>query len=126
MINAFIISELLLYILPPVIIYLLLNRFQYIFTYFKNWPLNLSLLLIPLWLTLIHCFSILIFTYSLLPLAIFLTIFVLFIHLYQYIRLIQVFHFKKYYPLASRLAFLCFSSFLLSLVILRIFTYFII
>lgn len=125
MINNFVFGEILLYLTPPLIIYLLRNKFQYIFDYFSPNRINIQMLLLPLWMSLIRSFSVLIFTYSLLPLALFLTIFVLFIHLFYYIQGISRFEFSKYYPGASKLAFLCLSSFLVGLVLLRIYTYFI-
>ncbi|MGY4104785.1 hypothetical protein ACWOA0_04075 [Ignavigranum ruoffiae] len=125
MINHFVFGEIFLYLVPPLLIYLLQNKFHFVLDYFKTFRINLQILLLPLCLSLIQSFSVLIFTYSLLPLALFLTIFILFIHLYYYIQGIAIFDFKEYFPGAAKLAFLCLSSFLLGLVILRIYTYFI-
>ncbi len=126
MINHFIFSELLLYVLPVVVVYLLKTKYHFILDYFKEWPLKLYIVLLPLWMVLIRSFSVLIFGYSLLNLSIFISIYVLFVHLFFYIREIDQFRFKEYYLEAGLILFICQTAFLSSLILLRIYTYFIV
>lgn len=125
MVNEFVLGEILLFLVPAFIVHYIKSRQGDFFTIIQGWPLSYSILLLPLCMSLIKAFSLLIFSYSLLSLAIFLTIFILFIHLYDFIKGIPVFHFRDYYLPAARIAFLSLSAFLLGLVILRIYTYFI-
>lgn len=124
MTNAFVLGELLLYFVPIAVIYLLVNEFQEILTVNKEWPLSLAIVLLPMWMVLIHAFSSLIFGYSLLNLALFLAVYCVFIHLFQYVRTIDTFTIKGYYLKAGNVLFYALSAFLFSLVLLRIFTYF--
>lgn len=124
MTSPFIWSELLLYLVPIVIIYLMHKYFKAYLKYFKSYPLSLAILLIPLWLILIKLFSSLIFGFSLVSFIVFITSFALGLHLYDYVRLVEVFSFKRYYPPASRLIFTILSAFLFGLILLRFYTYF--
>lgn len=126
MINSFIFSELLLFIVPIFVVYLLKNKYHFVLDYFEEWSLKMYVVLIPLWMVLIRSFSVLIFSYSLLGLSIFLSIYVLFVHLYFYIQKISKFSFKSYYLEAALILFISQSAFLISLVFLRIYTYFIV
>ncbi|MBZ6526690.1 hypothetical protein HYQ40_02800 [Aerococcaceae bacterium DSM 111021] len=122
--NSFVLSELLLYIVPPVIIFLVQKYMKSYLKFFDKYPLNLAILLLPLWLTLIHLFSTLIFGFSLIPYILFITAFSLGLQLFDYIRRIEEFTFRDYYLPAAQLAYSVFSAFLVGLVILRIYTYF--
>lgn len=124
MTNEFIWSELLLYIIPIVVIFGVQIYGRGYLKYFEGFPLNLSILLIPLWFVLIHLFSVLIFSFSLLPYILFISAFLLGLHLYDYIRRVDVFTFKAYYGPASARLFLILTSFLMGLIILRVYTYF--
>lgn len=124
MTNTFIWAEVLLYLVPPIIIFVVNKYLKSYLKYFRGYPLNLAILLLPLWLVLIHLYSLLIFGFSLVPLILFITAFVLGIHLYDFIRRIDKFTFKKYYLPASQLIYTMFSVFLMGLIILRIITYF--
>lgn len=123
MTNSFVLGELLLYFVPVAVVYLLVNEFKPLLSYFKRWPLSVALVLLPLWMVLIHAFSSLIFGYSLLSLALFLAMYCLFVHLYFYIRTIDVFTFKGYYLKAANILFFALSAFLFSLIVLRFITY---
>lgn len=124
MTSPFIWSEILLFTVPIAIIYFVNQYFKSYLKYFEEYPLTLAILLIPLWLTLIKSFSSLIFGFSLVAFIIFITSFALGLHLYDYIRFVNHFSFKKYYQPASRLVFIILSAFLLGLILLRIYTYF--
>lgn len=124
MTNSFVLSELLMYIIPPVIIFLVQKYYKPYLKYFSAFPLNLAILLLPLWLMLIHLFSVLIFGFTLVPYILFITAFALGLQLYDYIRYINEFTFKDYYLPATQLVYSIFSSFLLGLIILRVYTYF--
>lgn len=122
--NEFIWSELLLYIIPIVVIVSVQRYGQDYLKFFEEFPLNLSIVLIPLWLVLIHLFSVLIFSFSLLPYILFMATFLLALHLYDYIRRVNVFTFRAYYEPASARLFLILTAFLIGLIILRFYTYF--
>ena len=122
--NEFIWSELLLYIIPIVVIVSVQRYGQDYLKFFEEFPLNLSIVLIPLWLVLIHLFSVLIFSFSLLPYILFMATFLLALHLYDYIRRVNVFTFRTYYEPASARLFLILTAFLIGLIILRFYTYF--
>ena len=77
MTNDFVFSELLLYIVPVVIIFVVQKYLKSYLKFFDKYPLNLAILLLPLWLTLIHLFSKLIFGFSLIPFILFITAFAL-------------------------------------------------
>lgn len=124
MTNEFVLSELLLYIVPVIIIFVVQKYLKSYLKFFDKYPLNLAILLLPLWLTLIHLFSKLIFGFSLIPFILFITAFALGLQLYDYIRRIDMFTFQEYYMLASQLISKMFSAFLVGLVILRVYTYF--
>lgn len=124
MTNDFVFSELLLYIVPVVIIFVVQKYLKSYLKFFDKYPLNLAILLLPLWLTLIHLFSKLIFGFSLIPFILFITAFALGLQLYDYIRRIDMFTFQEYYMPASQLISKMFSAFLVGLVILRVYTYF--
>ena len=57
MTNEFVLSELLLYIVPVIIIFVVQKYSKLYLKFFDKYPLNLAILLLPLWLTLIHLFS---------------------------------------------------------------------
>lgn len=124
MTNNFVWSEILLYVVPLIIIALVQRYGAPYLKYFDKYPLNLSMVLIPLWLVLIHIFSLLIYSFSLVPYVLFISAFLLGLHLYDYIRRVDVFTFRQYYILASARLFLILSSFLIGLALLRFYTYF--
>lgn len=126
MTNSFIWSELGLYLIPILIVFLVQRYGQGYLKYFDNIPLSLSIILIPLWLTLIHLFSVLIYSFSLIPFVLFISAFLLGLHLYDYIRYVDEFTFRDYYQPASSYLFIILSAFLFGLICLRVYTYFII
>lgn len=116
--------ELLLYTLPILLVWVVERFFKHYLKYFKAWPLNLAIILIPMWLVLIYSFSWLIFDYNLVPYIVFITAFMLGLHLYDHIRRIDEFSYNTYYRPASRLVFTALSAFLVGLMVLRLITYF--
>ena len=123
--NKFLITELLLYILPFVLIYFGLRYGKFFLKRFKNLPLTIAIVLLPAWLGLIDSLSKLVFSFSLLPVSIYLTVFCLAVHLYKYIQGLAEFRLVPYYLAASKVAFTALSGFLLGLYLVRIYTYFI-
>ncbi|MBR7928126.1 hypothetical protein KBI51_08040 [Aerococcaceae bacterium zg-ZUI334] len=122
--REFTLIELLLYIVPCIAIYGVQRYLKPHLKYFKQWPITMAMLLIPLWLTLIYLFGWLIFDYNLIPFVLFFSCFVLGLQLYDYVKRISVFTYRQYYLPATKLLFQHLSSFLIGLVLLRIMTYF--
>lgn len=125
MINHFIWGEILLYATILGGIYYFPRWQKSPFPVVWGFPLDAYVMSLPLLISLMYAFSSLIFTYSLLPLIFFLTTFAVFVDLYDYLRRVAVFEIKAYLQQGVRVIFLCFLAFLTSLVILRIYTYFI-
>ncbi|MGX7076411.1 hypothetical protein [Globicatella sanguinis] len=121
----FSLSELMIYIMPILMVYLIQKYFKDYLKFFKEWPLTMAIILIPLWLTSIYLLGWLIFDYNLVPFILFFSCFILGLQLYDYVRSIDHFTFKNYYLMASKLLFQHLSAFFLGLVILRLFTYFV-
>lgn len=124
MTNPFIFSEIFLYIIPPVVIFLIHSKYREHLKFWDEYPLTMAIILIPLWIMLIHLFSQLIFSFSLIFFAIMFAGLAVAIHLFDYIRSIRRFEFKKYYRSAGFVIFASLSMFLIGLIFLRMYTYF--
>ena len=112
--------ELLLYLLPVIYVFLFDRFFREAMSSFSFYKFSLAEMLLPMWWVLIHGFSSFIFGFSLGLLTLYLTLIILVVHLYDYIRRIDVFSYRRYLHQASRVVFLSFSSLLLGLMLLRI------
>src|SRR5699024_7199793 len=106
-------------------VYLIQKYFKEYLKIFKEWPLTMAIILIPLWVTSIYLLVWLIFDYNLVLFILFFLCFILCLLLYVYVRHIDHFTFNNYYLMASKLLFQHLSAFFLGLVILRFFTYFV-
>lgn len=115
----FSVGEILQYILPLAMIYLVNRYFRSYLKFVPSWPLTMAIILIPTWLVLIYNFGWIIFGFNLLPFSILLTSFMLGLHLYDYIRRIDRFYIQNYYLPASELIFLSLTAFLVGLILLR-------
>ena len=112
--------ELLLYLLPVIYVFLFDRFFREAMSSFSFYKFSLAEMLLPMWWVLIHGFSSFIFGFSLGLLTLYLTLIILVVHLYDYIRRIDVFSYRRSLHQASRVVFLSFSSMLLGLMLLRI------
>ncbi|UUX33998.1 hypothetical protein [Fundicoccus culcitae] len=122
--TPFSMGELLLYLYPLVMYVIIEYFFKDYFSYFSGWPLSYSVIFIPSWLVIIYWFGRIIFQLNILPLAIFLTTFVVAVHLYQYVRTIDEFTYQAYYPKVTKIIFTSLSAFLLGLILIRFYEYY--
>lgn len=122
--NQFRWIEIVFYLMPFLLVGIINRYFKHYLKFFKKWPLTLAIVLLPLWLALIYAFGWLIFDYNMVPYILFLTAFMLGLHLYDHIRRINEFSYQTYYRPASQLVFVSLSAFLVGLMVLRLITYF--
>ena len=123
MASHFIWGEIILYLLPPCYIYFFIHFGKNYLRRFSYFPVTIAMCLIPVWLILIKIFSLLIYSFSILPHLLFILVFLLACHLYIYIQGIRTFSLLAYWQEASKLVFAGLSASLLSLMILRFFTW---
>lgn len=126
MTSPFKLSELLIYLLPPIIIYIVHSNFRRELATGLPFKVTLAMLLIPIWIVNIVLLSKLIYGFSIIHYVLLMVSFALAIHLYDYVRFIDYFSLQKYSIKASKLAFFLLTIFLISLIILRVITYFIV
>lgn len=124
MVNPFIWFELFLYGLPPLAAYLAVIWLKPYLKRLPILPLNPALLLTPMWMACIHAFSLLIFSFSILPVVVLVICFMVGCHLFDYIRRVDRFEFRPYLWQVSPYIFIGLTLSLLSIAVLRIVTYF--
>ncbi|MBG9979635.1 hypothetical protein HZY91_02115 [Facklamia sp. DSM 111018] len=113
-------AEVVMYGIAILMVIVINRYFRSYLKYFEHWPLNLAIILLPTCLVLIYNLGWIIYGLNILPVIILLTAFVLGLQLYYYIRQVEVFYFQAYYLPASELVFMIFSTFLVGLLMLRI------
>lgn len=117
--NPFIWSELALYIIPAFLIGVNIKYKEMINTLFPI-KIKLSVILTPFWLVNISLFSLLIFGFNLLPFIIAVSVFLISIKLYDYIKGKTVFHAKYFIESSFNDCFIIWTVFMVSLIVLRI------
>lgn len=118
-------SDFLIYIAPFFNIFLSKKYFKEELRKYPEWPISVALIQIPMLMMCIYLFGWLIFDYNLLPFVLFFSCFALGLHLYDYVRQVKHFEFKRYYLPASKILFIHLSGFFLGLALLRFFIYFV-
>lgn len=116
MTSSFVWGEVLLYFAPVLVIYagkVLLPQWT------NGRRIKLSIALLPLLLVMIHCFSVLIFSYSLIPYTLLMSALLLGLDLYEYIPKITEFKLLDYFERSRRLLFITWGSLAIALGILR-------
>ena len=71
--HPFSLGEFLNYVVPLIIIWIVNRYYRSYLKFFKQWPLTLAILLIPMWLVLIYNFGWLTFGFNVLPFIIHIT-----------------------------------------------------
>ena len=122
--HPFMLRELVLVLAPFVAFYYAYAFLGPSLNLIKKFKLTVPFLLLPLWMMLIYIFGNLLFRYNLLPFALFVACFEQGLFLYNYVRKINVFTFKRYYIGASNLLFIQLTLFLIGLIGTRILTWF--
>ncbi len=91
-----------------------------------GWRITLAIYCLPILMVLISSLSVLIYDFNLLPLILFISTIVLLMVLYQQAKNPKTgpFRFKRFYLPASKILFTLFFFFVLSLILLRFYTYF--
>lgn len=122
--TPFSMGEILLYLYPIALFFIVDYFFKDYLLYFLGWPISYSILFIPSILVMIQCFGRILFQLNIIPFAIFLSTFVVAVHLYQYILVIDEFTYQKYYLKFAKIIFSSLFAFLVGLIILRFYEYF--
>lgn len=115
-------SQILLYLLPIVgLVVWRLFLMEEIKKYDVSWLkwVNLTTVLLPLWLVSIYLFGTLIFDYNILPFAFYFAIFTVGIYLYEYVTVVETFTYRQFFHGAHRIFFISLTQFLFGLMILR-------
>ncbi|MCR8969166.1 hypothetical protein [Facklamia sp. 7083-14-GEN3] len=122
--SDFSVFELLLYIIPLTMIFLIKKYGRPYLTYFKNWPITLAICLLPTLFVLIYGFGWLIFGFNVLPFIILFSSFSIGVQLHKYMQEIDCFYFNKFYLPASELLFYLLVFHLVGMILLRWWTIF--
>ena len=121
---GFSVGELLQYLIPVAMIFIIRRYYRGYLKFFPSWPRTLAMVMTPTWIILIYNFGHFIFSFNVLPIIVLIIACLLGIQLYDYVRQIEVFYFQAYYLRASKLIFVFLTIFLLGLIILRWWTLF--
>lgn len=124
MTNQFLFVEIIMFLIPPVLIFVIRRWFKDYLHFFPGFKLTEAMVLLPMWFTLIHSFSQLIFGYSIIFFVFLMTFFALGIHLYDYIKHVRVFSMQKYFYEATKILFVFSTTMLCSIILLRFISYF--
>lgn len=117
--------EIVLFLTPIVLIVLFKTKLSWVTkTIYDQLGLNLSFILLPVWFSVIYCFSHLLFDVSIVPWLIFISSAFLIYFLLEYIKPIKVFRARDFIDKSSRLLFVLTSAFMLSIMIVRVISYF--
>lgn len=124
MTNQFLFIEIIMFLLPPLLIFVIRRWFKGFLQFFPEFKLTEAMILLPMWFTLIHSFSQLIFGYSIIFFVFLMAFFSVGVHLYDYIKRVKVFSMKKYFYEATKILFIFSSVMLCSMIVLRFLSYF--
>ncbi|MBG9981795.1 hypothetical protein HZY86_01555 [Aerococcaceae bacterium DSM 111020] len=121
--SPFIWPEILLFALPVIgALYSVLILKPHI----ADYPISIATYLLPMWLIVIHALSVLMYNFSVLPLLLLVSFFVLALVLHDYIRQIERFYAMDFLKIALRSLFMMWTIFLFAMLIARIVSYFLV
>lgn len=120
--HSFSVIELLCWIAPIVVVSIERKFLKPMLVELKqqNFFINEAMILIPLWFVLIHGFSYFLLDFSFFYHTLLIAMILLALHLYDYVRMIDIFMFKDYLVDASKIMFTYLSVSLIGFMLSRV------
>lgn len=113
------------YFFPVIAIVVMLRFFRHRLEFLEQrYLIFFGTLLMPLWLVMINRLGWLIYDFNIIPWWSYAIIIVLWLHLYDYVRVVLAFNYAPYFRAVQKIIFLTSSSLLVGLLITRLISYF--